>query len=379
MSDVPLSRPPSALARTRADAQRSAQEGVNYLLNMFCGGTTDDGRSYIGLDAFLREALNHVAERQREQTALISDMSLNLETAQRTIDGLATRLEAMEEVRTPTRERTRAAKEEETPTGQGLRARFGSDSTRGKDREDGWSRRPLGESFLGETSRPGPSGSSTTPTRPPPENDEVPEEHIGAEIPRPPGEPAPRTSATPGGDSYKSKMPAPDVFEGTRGVAAKQWFELALLYLGANEASFPTEHLKVGFILSKMKHGTDAMGWAFPLLKEHNDHNSRHPDIQSMAALNHAFLANFVDISEKIQAERAIKRLFQTRSASEYTAKFRTLAMELDWGRADQGLKSIYFDGLKANVRAKVRETMVLIDTDAATTGDRRSFMDRMT
>ena len=60
-------------------------------------------------------------------------------------------------------------------------------------------------------------------------------------------------------------MPKPEPFDGMRGVAAKQWFELVLAYIAANETSFHNDQLKMSFVLTSLKPGTPAMAWVSPI------------------------------------------------------------------------------------------------------------------
>lgn len=66
------------------------------------------------------------------------------------------------------------------------------------------------------------------------------------------------------------------------------------------------------------------------------------------AALQQAFGT----VDEKAQAEREIKALRQTRSASEYGTKYLQLASKLNWDQ--EPLMSFFFDGLKKEVQAEL-------------------------
>lgn len=306
------------------------------------GGVTDDGRQYIGLDAFLRDGINNIWAEQNRQKTVLENMASQLTLATEEIATLRTEVRHLQGTHTPPPKKE-PTRDDPTPKGPGLR--FGFGSGKGKERGDGPGSPVAWGSEPGDDAPPlpgGPSGSSTTPDGKPKRTREP--------------------SATPGAEGgYKSKMPKPKPFDGTRGVAAKQWFELVLAYLEANASSFPTEHLKMLFVLTNLKSGSAGMAWGFPYLKQLNDQGAI-SHIRDLADLQEKFAEAFTDMAAKKQAERAIKKLRQTKSASEYTSRFRTLAMELDWADED-GLKSMYQDGLKLAVRKELSKAIALAET----------------
>lgn len=73
------------------------------------------------------------------------------------------------------------------------------------------------------------------------------------------------------------------------------------------------------------------MAWGFPYLKQLNK-NRVNPDLQNLGTLYAKFIKAFTNAATKVQAERDMRKPFQTKSAAEYASRFQTLAMELDWG-----------------------------------------------
>ncbi|KAF5701029.1 reverse transcriptase domain-containing protein [Fusarium globosum] len=75
----------------------------------------------------------------------------------------------------------------------------------------------------------------------------------------------------------------------------------------------------------------------------------------SYSAFENALKQAFGTVNEKGHAERRIKALRQTKSASEYAAEYQQLASKLPW---DQDvLMSLFFDGLKETVQAELFKT----------------------
>ncbi|KAF5698706.1 reverse transcriptase domain-containing protein, partial [Fusarium globosum] len=102
----------------------------------------------------------------------------------------------------------------------------------------------------------------------------------------------------------------------------------------------------------------NAAQWFQPMLEEITtkpEHELQPRTFQihkSYLAFEEALRKAFGSVNEKSQAERKIKILRQTKSASEYGTEFLQLATKLGWDQ--EPLMSLFFDGLKETVQAEL-------------------------
>ncbi|CCO34025.1 Retrotransposable element Tf2 155 kDa protein type 2 [Rhizoctonia solani AG-1 IB] len=114
-------------------------------------------------------------------------------------------------------------------------------------------------------------------------------------------------SQTPGPAQPKSKIPAPEKYEGKKGPAAKSFILNCKTYFFSNSSSFPSDHSRISFVLMNLKEGQP----------------------KNWDAFEAAFLCNWSDPAAAQVAERRLRDLKQSRAASDYATDFRIIASEL--------------------------------------------------
>ncbi|CCO37117.1 Retrotransposable element Tf2 155 kDa protein type 2 [Rhizoctonia solani AG-1 IB] len=159
-------------------------------------------------------------------------------------------------------------------------------------------------------------------------------------------------SQTPGPAQPKSKIPAPEKYDGKKGPAAKSFILDCKTYFFSNSSSFPSDHSHISFVLMNLKEGQPKK-WGQIYLEKLLD-GAHEPILESWDAFEAAFLRNWSDPATAQVAERRLRNLKQSRAASNYATDFRIIASELEW--SDAALIATFRQGLKAEVRSKLIE-----------------------
>ncbi|KAF8669628.1 hypothetical protein RHS04_08699 [Rhizoctonia solani] len=136
-------------------------------------------------------------------------------------------------------------------------------------------------------------------------------------------------SQTPSPAQVKSKIPAPEKYNGKKGPAAKSFILDCKTYFLSNATSFPSDH-------KKLLNGDDK------------------PTLESWDTFETAFLRNWSNPAAAQIAERRLRKLKRQKSASKYATEFRIIASKLEW--SDPALIASFRQGLKAEVRSKLIE-----------------------
>lgn len=165
------------------------------------------------------------------------------------------------------------------------------------------------------------------------------------------------TTAMTGRDAGEILKPnAPEPFDGTP--AKLQMFLTQMrAYMNFFPTQFARDDTKVQFAAGKLK--GIAGQWFEPIMREYTnvlaeEWTSRTARIYgNYLEFENALRMSFGTINEKGTAERKIKTLKQTRSASEYATDFQQLASKLPWNDQDV-LMSLFWDGLKQEVRMEL-------------------------
>ncbi|CCO31291.1 Retrotransposon-derived protein PEG10 AltName: Full=Embryonal carcinoma differentiation regulated protein [Rhizoctonia solani AG-1 IB] len=159
-------------------------------------------------------------------------------------------------------------------------------------------------------------------------------------------------SQTPGPAQPKSKIPAPEKYDGKKGPAAKSFILDCKTYFFTNSSSFPSDHSRISFVLMNLKEGQPKK-WGQIYLEKLLD-GAYEPILESWDALEAAFLRNWSDPAAAQVAERRLRNLKQSRATSDYATDFRIIASKLEW--SDAALIAAFRQGLKAEVRSKLIE-----------------------
>ncbi|CCO34441.1 Retrotransposon-derived protein PEG10 AltName: Full=Embryonal carcinoma differentiation-regulated protein [Rhizoctonia solani AG-1 IB] len=159
-------------------------------------------------------------------------------------------------------------------------------------------------------------------------------------------------SQTPGPAQPKSKIPAPEKYDGKKGPAAKSFILDCKTYFFSNSSSFPLDHSRISFVLMNLKEGQPKK-WGQMYLEKLLD-GAHEPILESWDAFEAAFLCNWSDPAAAQVAERRLRDLKQSRAASNYATDFRIIASELEW--SDTALIAAFRQALKAEVRSKLIE-----------------------
>ncbi|KNZ63718.1 uncharacterized protein VP01_110g7 [Puccinia sorghi] len=129
------------------------------------------------------------------------------------------------------------------------------------------------------------------------------------------------------------KLAKPQLFDGTRGAAAKVFVAQIALHVITYPESFPTDASKVAFATSFMR--DYAATWYLE--------------------------ASFFDHNRQHQAEVALRNIRQTGTVSNYTQDFNQHARTTGW--PDAPLMSLYQNGLKENVQLAVVMSNIQFDS----------------
>ncbi|QRW17985.1 Retrotransposon-derived protein PEG10 [Rhizoctonia solani] len=147
-------------------------------------------------------------------------------------------------------------------------------------------------------------------------------------------------SQTPGPAQVKSKIPAPEKYDGKKGPAAKSFILDCKTYYLSNASSFPSDHSHISFILMNLKDGQPK--------------NDDEPTLESWNTFKAAFLHNWSNSAAAQIAEQCLRKRKQLKSASDYATEFRIIASKLEW--SDPALIASFHQRLKAEVRSKLIE-----------------------
>ncbi|KAJ3530145.1 hypothetical protein NM208_g9457 [Fusarium decemcellulare] len=147
----------------------------------------------------------------------------------------------------------------------------------------------------------------------------------------------------------------PELFDGTP-VKLATFLTQCRAFMLYYPTQFSRDSAKVMYAAGRLK-GTAAQ-WFQPVMEDYT--NKPESELQprtfmlynSYTAFEKALKQAFGTINEKGQAEREIKAIRQTRSASEHGAKFLQLASKLPWDQ--DALMSLFFDSLKEQVQAEL-------------------------
>jgi hypothetical protein len=148
----------------------------------------------------------------------------------------------------------------------------------------------------------------------------------------------------------------PEMFDGTPARLAT-FLTQCRAFMSYYPTQFQDEANKTRYASGRLK-GTAAQ-WFQPVLEDwtvKGDLEALEPRTYdyytNYGSFEAALRATFGTINEKTQAERKIKLLKQTRSASELGAEYLQLAAKLDWGQ--EAFMSSFFDALKEPVQAEL-------------------------
>ncbi|KAJ5239577.1 hypothetical protein N7468_004196 [Penicillium chermesinum] len=190
----------------------------------------------------------------------------------------------------------------------------------------------------------------------------------GSNTPRPPAPAAPPTNAQLEGmlsqlqeqimELEKQRLPQikppkPDFFEGHRG---KLRAFLTQMDMQLRLVNFQSEVDKVMYASTYLR--GQAFEWFEPYIRDYTDKPSKDRDeatkevFASYSNFKKKLEATFGDVDATRTAERRLRRLRQTGSASVYTAEFQQIISHLDWD--EDAYIAIYEDGLKEDVKDEI-------------------------
>ncbi|CCO34987.1 Retrotransposable element Tf2 155 kDa protein type 3 [Rhizoctonia solani AG-1 IB] len=156
-------------------------------------------------------------------------------------------------------------------------------------------------------------------------------------------------SQTPGPAQPKSKIPAPEKYDGKKGPAAKSFILDCKTYFFSNSSSFPLDHSRISFVLMNLKEGQPKK-WGQIYLEKQLD-GAHEPILESWDAFEAAFLRNWSNPAAAQVAGRRLRDLKQSRAASNYATDFRIIASKLEL--LDAALIAAFRQERKAEVRSK--------------------------
>jgi hypothetical protein len=148
------------------------------------------------------------------------------------------------------------------------------------------------------------------------------------------------------------KLPKADNFDGTRS-KLRGFLTQMNMYLDVNKHRLNTEASKVIFVSTYLR--GQAWDWLEPYVREYYEKDSSEWSttattiFSSYLKFREHLEKTFGDIDAKKTAERKLKRLRQTTSASVYTAEFMQQAAILGWD--DYALIPYYDEGLKSHIK----------------------------
>ncbi|GAB1524412.1 hypothetical protein RhiTH_007566 [Rhizoctonia solani] len=159
-------------------------------------------------------------------------------------------------------------------------------------------------------------------------------------------------SQTPGLAQVKSKIPAPEKYDGKKGLAAKSSTLDCKTYFLSNASSFPSDHSCIFFVLMILKDGQPKKWGQIYLEKLLNGDDK--PTLESWNTFETAFLCNRSNPAAAQIAEQHLHKLKLLKSAINHATEFRIIASKLEW--SDPALIASFCQGLKAEVRSKLIE-----------------------
>lgn len=155
---------------------------------------------------------------------------------------------------------------------------------------------------------------------------------------------APISSPT-SSSSRNIKTTKPDTFHGSRSKLRSFISQLAI-YFALQPDDFNTDVNKIMFAASLLR--DSAFDWFEPNLRKRDSDNPP-PIITSYKTFIASLESTFGDIDAKATAERQLRSLRQTSSASSYSTSFQQIVSFLEWD--DAALSYAFYNGLKDSVK----------------------------
>ena len=146
--------------------------------------------------------------------------------------------------------------------------------------------------------------------------------------------------------SSEPKTSAPPTFDGTKPRDCRPFLSHCRINFQTQPSRFTNEHSKVFYAIGYLR------GSAFELVEPYLDETrnlSRLAWLDTFSAFASHLNSAFGIVDEAHQAERRIRTLQQTGSASQYYTRFLSLASLLDWD--DHALRSQFYFGLKPHIK----------------------------
>jgi hypothetical protein len=157
-------------------------------------------------------------------------------------------------------------------------------------------------------------------------------------------------SQTPGPAASRSKIPAPEKYDGKKGPGAKSFILDCKTYFLSNPGSFPSDHSCISYVPMSLKVGIPKQ-WGQYYLKKLID-GDPDPLLENWNTFEQGFLSNWTDPASVQVAERWLHALNQSHSAQEYATEFCIIASELELG--ENTLMSEICQGLKRDVKTEL-------------------------
>jgi Retrotransposon gag protein len=145
--------------------------------------------------------------------------------------------------------------------------------------------------------------------------------------------------------SLKVKTAIPDAFHGSRS-KLRSFLSQLNIYFALQSSVFTSDKTKVMFAASLLK--DSAFDWIEPHLRK-IDQNPPPAIIESYPSFVRSLEATFGDIDAKATAERQLRSLAQTGSASSYATSFQQIVSFLEWD--DAALCFAFYNGLKDSIK----------------------------
>lgn len=145
--------------------------------------------------------------------------------------------------------------------------------------------------------------------------------------------------------SRNIKTTKPDTFHGSRSKLRSFISQLAI-YFALQPDDFNTDVNKIMFAASLLR--DSAFDWFEPNLRKRDSDNPP-PIITSYKTFIASLESTFGDIDAKATAERQLRSLRQTSSASSYSTSFQQIVSFLEWD--DAALSYAFYNGLKDSVK----------------------------
>lgn len=142
------------------------------------------------------------------------------------------------------------------------------------------------------------------------------------------------------------KTSAPPTFDGTKPRECRPFLSHCRINFQTQPSRFTSEHSKVFYAIGYLR------GSAFELVEPYLDetrHLIRPVWFDTFSAFASHLNSAFGIVDEAQQAERRLRNLQQTGSASQYYTRFLSLSSLLDWD--DHALRSQFYHGLKSHIK----------------------------